>query len=127
MMKKLILTIALSLIVALAMPALAQDLSKAGAAKLIRLEGWVVDESSGAKHANADSKEAVLKSQEEGSLLVFASSKGDIYELNEQEAALERVGQNWIILGKLDPDGKLTIGSYIDPSKRKGPPPKPAE
>jgi hypothetical protein len=122
MNKKLILTFALGLIVALTLPVMAQN-----RARLIRLEGWVVDEPSGAKHANAASKDAVIKAQEEGAMLVFLSSKGDIYEITGQEAALERVGQNWIILGKLDEDGNLTIGSYIDPAKRKGPPPKPEE
>jgi len=122
MKKKLIVTFVIGLLLALTMPALAQDV-----AKLVRLEGWVVDEPSGAKHANIDSKDAVLEAREKGALLVFVSKAGDIYDLNEQEAALEHVGQNWIVLGKIDPNGKLTIGSYIDPSKRKGPPPKPAE
>jgi hypothetical protein len=122
MKSKLILTFALGLIVVLTIPAVAQETTM-----LKRLEGWIVDEPSGAKHANADSKEAVIEAHAKGALLVFVSKQGDIYELTEQEAALENVGQNWIVIGKIDPEGKLTIGSYIDPSKRKGPPPKPAE
>jgi hypothetical protein len=125
MNKKLILTLALGLLLALTMPVMAQELAKVS--KLVRLEGWVVDEPAGAKHANLDSKAAVLEAHENGATLVFVSKAGDIYDMDEQETALEHVGQNWIILGKLDPNGKLKVGSYIDPSKRKGPPPKPAE
>jgi len=120
MKNKVILTFTLLLV--LAMPVIAQEF-----AMLKRLEGWIVDEPSGAKHANADSKDAVIEAVENGALLVFVSRQGDIYDLAEQEEALEHVGQNWIVLGKISKEGKLTIGSYIDPSKRKGPPPKPAE
>jgi hypothetical protein len=122
MKNKLIMTFALGLLVVLSVPSVAQEYMT-----VKRLEGWIVDEPSGAKHANADSKEAVIEAYENGSLLVFVSKKGDIYELTEQEAALENVGQNWIVIGKLDKDGKLTIGSFIDPSKRKSATPKPAE
>jgi hypothetical protein len=122
MNNKLISTLALGLIALLAFPVMAQELSR-----LKRLEGWIVDEPSGAKHANAESKEAVIEAHANGALLVFVSKQGDIYEIVGQEAALENVGRNWIVLGVVDPEGKLTIGSFIDPSKRKKPEPKPAE
>ncbi len=126
MKKKILLSLVAVMLVALASPLMAQTADKP---KLVRLEGWVVDEAAAEQHANAESKDAVIKAQAEGALLVFITTKGDEYEIGDQEKALDHVGQKWVIIGQLDPDGKLHIGSYIDMSKRKakGKTPPPTE
>jgi hypothetical protein len=128
MKKKILLSLVAVMLVALASPLMAQDTERP---RLVRLEGWVVDEAQPKEHANAESKDAVLEAQTNGVLLVFYSTKGDVHPLTDQEKALDHVGQKWVILGQLDPDGTLRVGSYIDMSKRKAkgktPPPPPTE
>jgi hypothetical protein len=115
-MKKILLSLLAVMIVALMLPLAAQP---GDTPKLVRLEGWVVDERNAKQHANAESKDAVIKAQEEGAVLVFFTAKSEAYEIIDQEKALDHVGQKWVILGQLNPDGKLNIGSYIDMAKRK--------
>jgi ABC-type phosphate/phosphonate transport system substrate-binding protein len=116
MKKKILLSLVAVMLVALALPLMAQTADKP---RLVRLEGWVVDEAAAKQHANAESKDAVIEAQANGAALVFFTTKSEVYELTDQEKALENVGQKWVILGQLDPDGKLHVGSYIDMSKRK--------
>jgi hypothetical protein len=128
MKKKILLSLVAVMIVALVSPLMAQTADKP---RLVRLEGWVVDEAQAEQHANAESKDAVIEAQANGAMLVFYTTKGDVHSLTDQEKALDHVGQKWVILGQLDPDGALRVGSYIDISKRKAKgkvaPPPPAE
>lgn len=116
MKKKILLSVIAVMLVVLASPLMAQPADKP---KLVRLEGWVVDAAAAKEHANAESKDAVLEAQANGAMLVFFTTKNEEYEISDQEKALDHVGQKWVILGQLDPDGKLHVGSYIDMSKRK--------
>jgi hypothetical protein len=116
MKNKILSFLVVALLVMAVLPALAQVTDKP---RLVRLEGWVVDEPAAKQHANVESKDAVLEAQANGAPLVFYTVKGETYSLTDQEKALEHVGQKWVILGKLDPDGNLTVGSFIDMAKRK--------
>jgi hypothetical protein len=118
-MKRLVIpALALSLVlVTVIAPALATTPAK----RLVRLSGWVVDEEAGADHANEASKATVLAKAEEGVPLAFYTTKGDLYKLRDQEKALEHVGEQWDVIGSLDDEGNLSVGSYIKPRK----PPQP--
>lgn len=115
-MKKILLSLLTVMLVASTLPLAAQRVDQP---RVVRLEGWVVDEQNAKQHANVESKDAVIKAQEEGVPLIFFTTTSEVYELTDQEKALDHVGQKWVILGQLDPEGKLTVGSYIDMSKRK--------
>jgi hypothetical protein len=119
-MKKLtILALALGLLaIAAASPAPAQSQPQ----RVVRLSGWVVDEHSGAKHANAESKEAVLAKATKGVALVLHTTKGETYPLFNQEEALEKVGQRWDVIGAINADGVLKVGTYFEPRPPKAPP-----
>jgi hypothetical protein len=99
-----------------------QDRQKRGEAlHVMRLHGWVVDDGTGSRHANAESKDAVLASHEEGVPLVFVAEDGTTYLIVDQEGAIERVGQAWDVIATLRPNGNLNIGSYIQPKKKQTP------
>jgi hypothetical protein len=112
-MKKLvILACALGVLATLAIvPAFAQDAPQ----RIVRLSGWIVDEKTGADHANAESKAAVLAKATEGEALVFYTTEGETYPLVNQEKALAKVGQRWDVIGSVDSDGNLKVGTYIEP------------
>jgi hypothetical protein len=116
MKRRFVTTVALGALLAIALiPVLADD----PPARLVRISGWIVDEESGEAHANAESKDAILAKQEEGAVLVFFTTKGDIYGLTDQETAWAHVGQKWDALGKLDADGNLTVGKFMRPRVKK--------
>lgn len=113
MRKSVLLALTAGLVFLVALPAVAEE-----PPRIVRLQGWIVDEESGEKHANTESKDLVLQKQEEGVPLVFMTNKGAIHALADQEKALEKVGSEWVIIGRLDPDGTLTVGSFIPPKKK---------
>ena len=116
MKTRLVTTVALGAFLALALfPALAAG----EAVRLVRVNGWIVDEEAGEKHANAESKDAILAKQEEGAVLVFLTSDGQVYSLTDQETAWAHVGEKWDALGKLDADGNLTVGKFMKPRVKK--------
>lgn len=96
--------IALATLVAVAAPA---------PVKIVRLEGWVVDEYCGAKNAKADGKQCILECHKKGSALVFASNDGDVYKMNKQKEALEFVGEEIRIFGTVDENDYLRVGSFV--------------
>lgn len=81
--------------------------------KLMRDHGWVVDDRYGKKHANAESKEAVLKAVDVGEPLVFWSESEDrYYPIADQEAARLWIAKRVQILGNVQPDGTLKVGNW---------------
>jgi hypothetical protein len=117
--------LACALLIGVGLPALAQK--AADPARIVRLHGWVVDDGTAMRHANAESKDAILQSFEEGVPLVFVTKDGDTYLLAEQEEAAEKVGQAWDVIGMLGAEGKLRVGTYIQPRTKKAPAPEDAE
>lgn len=101
----------------LALPAVADPRNPG---KIVRLKGWVVDDHCGRAATNAEAAAQVHKCHEAGWPLIFWAGEGKFYPIVDQEAALERVGREWSILGSLDNDGKLQIGSWIDPERPRG-------
>lgn len=118
MRKTLVFCLALCL---LAVAAAGPVLAAKNYQHIMRLSGWVVDEESGAKHANEASKDAVLAKVEDGATLVFYTDKGDVYTIVDQEKAIEKVGEPWEVIGALDDDNNLNVGSYIKPRKKEAP------
>ena len=113
MKKSLVLCLALCLLaVAVVSPALARSPKR-----VARLSGWVVDEQGGAEHANAASKDLVLAKVEEGIPLVFYTDKGEVFPIADQKGALAKVGEPWDVIGMIDGEGLLSIGSFIKPKK----------
>ena len=119
MKKTVVLCLALCL---LATAAAGPVLAAKNYQRIVRLSGWVVDEEAGADHANEASKDAVLAKVEEGALLVFYTDKGEAYPIVDQEKALEKVGEPWDVIGALDDEENLNIGSYIEPRKEEDAP-----
>jgi hypothetical protein len=114
MKKSLVLCLVLSLLaVAVVSPVLAKTPKR-----VARLSGWVVDEEGGAERANAASKDLVLAKAEEGIPLVFYTDKGEAYPIADQKAALSKVGEPWDVIGMIDGDGLLAIGSFIKPKDK---------
>ena len=123
MRKTVVLCLALCLLAAVAAePVLAAK----GYQRIVRLSGWVVDEESGDKHANETSKDAILAKVEEGATLIFYTDKGEAYPIIDQEKALTKIGEPWDVIGALDEDENLNIGSYIKPKKKDAPAAEPA-
>jgi hypothetical protein len=124
MRKTVVLCLALCL---LAAAAIEPVLAGKGYQRIVRLSGWVVDEDAGADHANAASKDAVIAKVEEGVALVFYTDKGEAYPIVDQETALTKIGEPWDVIGSLDEDENLNIGSYIKPKKKAEPAAEAAE
>lgn len=100
--------------VTLALPAVADPRNPG---KIVRLKGWVVDDHCGRAATNVEAAPQVGKCYEAGWPLIFWAGEGKFYPIVDQEAALERVGREWSVLGSLDDDGNLRIGSWIDPER----------
>jgi len=115
MKKSVVICLALGLLAAVAA---APAVEAKTLQRVIRLTGWIVDEDSGADHANAESKEAVLAKAADGEALVFYASTGETYMITNQEKALLKVGEQWDVFGMLDEDGNLSVGSYAKPKKK---------
>ena len=111
MKRNALLVIALAVVVGLALPALA------GAAKDVKLVGWVSDSCCAAKNANAEGKSCILECHKNGSALVFFSD-GKTYKLADEKAALDHVGHEVEVTGTGGDDGILKIAS-IAPTKKK--------
>jgi len=100
--------LALILVIAGLVPAIAQS-------KVVRLEGWVVDEKCGKKNANAEGAGCVKDCHEDGSPLVFYSPDEDrIYPLDKQEESLKFIGKKVRVFGTVNPDGDLRVGQFIE-------------
>jgi len=99
------------LLVASVLPVLATDPAPP---RLIRVEGWIVDEFCGAKNANADSKACIVECQKKGSALVFVDDEGTVYKMDKQEEALGHIGHRVRIFGKVDREHTLTVGQFVD-------------
>ena len=124
MRKTIVLCLALCMLAAAAAgPVLAANNYQ----RIVRLSGWVVDEEAGSDHANATSKDAILAKVEEGAALVFYTDKGEAYLIVDQEKAVAKVGEPWEVIGALDEDENLNVGSYIKPRKEEAPAEKGAE
>jgi Protein of unknown function (DUF5818) len=64
--------------------------------------GWITDESCGAKGANAGHRECALKCHRGGALLVlYDSSDGKLYKLDNQAAAEAHAGREVRVRGTL--------------------------
>ncbi|HKQ61979.1 MAG TPA: hypothetical protein VJS92_11865 [Candidatus Polarisedimenticolaceae bacterium] len=107
--------------------ALAACLALAGATavqaeggRLVRMEGWVVDEWCNKANANAEGKSCVLDCHGKGAALVFFSD-GKVYHMSEQDQtkALDQVGKKVAVVGSLGDDGVLKVGSFGEPKKPK--------
>ena len=109
-MRKTAVVLAAALLLAAVIPALAQR--PASPPTLVRLEGWVVDQPGGRKHANAESKDLILEAHERGAPLVLVGNDNKIYDLVDQEKALEQVGHKVKIFGRRDGNNRIDVGSY---------------
>ncbi len=85
----------------------------AGSRELVRLEGWIVDSYCKAKNANAEAAEDTLACHKKGARLIFIATGGTTYELEDQERALQHIGQKVRVFGTVDKDRNLKIGNYI--------------
>ena len=112
---KILTVLTLMLCLLLANVALAQH----GPPRLIRAEGYVVDEVTLQESANAKSKKVVLKQHSQGAKLVFCTDEGVIYQLIDQTAALERVGRKYAVMGSLTPRKELTVNRWQELPKEK--------
>ena len=106
MRKILVGSIAALMLLGIALPTLAAP------ARLVRLDGWVVDQWCGKKNANGDGAGCVIECHEKGAPLVFASDDGKTYTIVDQDGALDQVGVHVKIFGTIDSEGNLSVGSY---------------
>lgn len=81
--------------------------------RMVNIEGWVVDEYCGAKNANADGADCVRECHKKGSELVFATDEGDVYKMDKQSEALEHVGEKIRIMGSIDEEDFLRVGTFL--------------
>ncbi len=105
-----------TMILALALALLAGPVL-AGAARLVRVEGYVVDSWCGKANANDQGADCVVECNKKGADLVFYTSKGKIYDLADQKDALGHIGQKMVILGTVDSEGSLKVGSWKPATK----------
>jgi len=87
---------------------------------LVRLEGWIVDSYCGAKNAHAEATEDTLACHKKGAKLRFVSKDGIIYDIADQERALEHVGRKVRLFGTVDDSRNLKVGNYIGADKKDG-------
>ena len=85
----------------------------ASSGTLVRLDGWIVDSYCKAKNANAEATEDTLACLKKGAKLILITADGTTYALENQEQALEHVGQKVRVFGTVDEDRNLKIGNYI--------------
>lgn len=90
----------------------------AGPSLLVRLEGWIVDSYCRAKNANAEGTEDTLACLKKGANLILITADGTSYDLENQERALQHVGQKVRVFGTVDADRNLKVGNYIGSDKR---------
>jgi hypothetical protein len=84
--------------------------------RLVRLEGWVVDEWCAKNNAEPEKSDCVLACQKKGAALVFYTPDDHkLYALTDQKAALEHVGHKVKVIGTVDAAGALNVGSWIEP------------
>ena len=107
MRKILVGSIAALLLLGIAVPTLGAP------SRLVRMDGWVVDQRCGKKNANGDSAGCVIDCHEKGSPLVLFSGDGETFTIVDQKAALEQVGVHVKIFGTIDSEGNLSVGSYL--------------
>lgn len=73
--------------------------------------GWVTDTHCGAKGANAEHKDCAVKCAKGGSsLLLFNSADKKLYKLDKQDLALQHLGHEVTVKGKVDGD-KIAVDS----------------
>ena len=89
----------------------------AGAMRLVRVEGYVVDSWCGKANANDQGANCVVECNKKGADLVFHTSEGKTYELADQKDAQGHIGQKMVILGSVDSEGSLKVGSW-SPAKK---------
>ena len=105
----------LVLLLAGLVPALAQS-------RVVRLEGWVVDEKCGKSNANEEGAGCVKDCHEEGSPLVFYAPDEDrIYPMDKQEESLRFVGKRVQVFGVVTEEGELRVGQFVELDKKDGP------
>jgi hypothetical protein len=92
--------------------------------RLIREEGFVVDEVTLQESANPKSKRIVLDHHRDGAKLVFCTTAGKIYHLADQAGAVEKVGQKYAIVASYRIGEGLTVSSWQEPQKKKKQKPK---
>lgn len=81
--------------------------------RMLRDQGWVVDDRYGKKHANPESAQEILKAVDAGEKLVFWSeSEEAYYPIEDQVIAKLWIGKRVEILGNVMPDGTLRVGNY---------------
>jgi len=89
--------------------------------KMVRVEGWVVDEWCGKDNAKADGKGCTLECHKKGAALVFYdNATGEIYKLDKQEVAEKFVGREVGVFGTLDGAGNLAVGQFFEKKKNNG-------
>ena len=88
------------------------------APRLVRLEGWLVDEWCAKKKADVSELDCAGKHVEEGAALVFVADDKEVYALADEDLdmAMDKAGEKVAVLGTVDPDnGVLNIGSFMRP------------
>jgi len=113
-MRKSIALLGLCAAIAIAAPAWSQEQKPYEMHKIVRLQGWVVDEHCGATAASADKKDQILKDHEDGSPLVFAADDGTLYTLDKQDAAVDFVGRHVLVFGAIDESHNLRVGQFAE-------------
>lgn len=92
--------------------------AQAPSKKLVRIEGWVVDEWCGKDNAKADGKGCTLECHKKGAALVFYNNEnGDLYRLDKQDEAEKFVGREVGVFGTLDGEGNLAVGQFFESKK----------
>lgn len=116
-MNKKRMKLCLALLAGLVIAGLAPAVAGEEAATDVKIDGWVVCKCCGAKNANAEGKACVMSCHKDGADLVFVHD-GQTYQIADQKAAQEHVGQKVWAVGKLEGQ-KLAVDRYL-PADEKG-------
>jgi hypothetical protein len=80
-------------------------LAAAAAAMAGHWDGWITDDSCGAKDANAAGKACIQKCLDKGAKLVFYNNADKkLYKLDKQDVAKEHIGHEVTVNGTADGD-----------------------
>lgn len=93
-------------LIALAVVALAAlALAPVAAADDGQWGGWITDANCGAKGANAEHKDCAIKCHKKGQALVlYDTDSEEMYQLSDQEMAMDNLGYPVVVKGELDGD-----------------------
>lgn len=95
--------VVLAVLVALSLPALAEDTGKK-----VSLTGWITCDCCAAKNANAEGKGCTVSCAKNGAALVLFSD-GKSYQLSDRKAAMDQVGHEVVVTGTLGKDDVLKV------------------